>query len=178
MIALCCSPADFNPRSLTGATGRGNGFSKSFTISIHAPSRERHNLPLCCCLPLQFQSTLPHGSDGNMFSNCYELTTLFQSTLPHGSDQKYPAEAYDTADFNPRSLTGATLKDAKAYISINNFNPRSLTGATSCRNGYKLNIMISIHAPSRERLFSITNTTKNLTISIHAPSRERPILVW
>ena len=34
---------------------------------------------------------------------------------------------------------------------------------------------ISIHAPSRERLFYSRNCNARLTISIHAPSRERPM---
>ena len=56
---------------------------------------------------IEFQSTLPHGSDlfGFLFrSDC----SLFQSTLPHGSDVNQCFAAINDLNFNPRSLTGAT----------------------------------------------------------------------
>ena len=75
------------------------------------------------------------------------------------------------------------------------FNPRSLTGATKHVNKINNLLDISIHAPSRERLYlqslmyieylnfnprSLTGATEEweslqdgLQISIHAPSRER-----
>ena len=62
-------------------------------ISIHAPSRERHNLPLCFCLRLQFQSTLPRGSD---------LRFLSRGTA--------------WLHFNPRSLARATFEVILLYI--------------------------------------------------------------
>ena len=56
----------------------------------------------------QFQSTLPHGSDFDLAAHC-RCEELFQSTLPYGSDAK-PVLLYSrTSDFNPRSLTGATI---------------------------------------------------------------------
>ena len=79
----------FNPRSLTGATAwYGGEGALNYSISIHAPSRERHLLSFQTpgFWSKRFQSTLPHGSDGcrrkNVFLDCY---------------------------FNPRSLTGATI---------------------------------------------------------------------
>ena len=54
---------NFNPRSLTGATFIIYEPRRNKEISIHAPSRERHDWqPLQSCQQ-QFQSTLPHGSD-------------------------------------------------------------------------------------------------------------------
>ena len=76
---------NFNPRSLTGATTTHPAFQCRYTISIHAPSRER--------LPL----------DGALFK-----LQAFQSTLPHGSDTSSAHRSCDYVYFNPRSLTGAT----------------------------------------------------------------------
>ena len=55
--------ANFNPRSLTGATTACNLVANVNAISIHAPSRERLKLMLVVVLVTLFQSTLPHGSD-------------------------------------------------------------------------------------------------------------------
>ena len=57
----------FNPRSLTGATEPFRAYALIYNISIHAPSRERlgHiNSKMHISL---FQSTLPHGSDFDMY---------------------------------------------------------------------------------------------------------------
>ena len=126
-------------------------FTQERTISIHAPSRERrcnHTLYRLSCL---FQSTLPHGSDVVPLESITTLdgisihapsrerpkspfwmrsTEQFQSTLPHGSDPTKYSCLRIASDFNPRSLTGATLRPCHAPLSSSNFNPRSLTGAT------------------------------------------------
>ena len=141
-------------------------------ISIHAPSRERPmNIFVGHLLPV-FQSTLPHGSDPERSNIIHDyhisihapsrerrssapklgVSTAFQSTLPHGSDAEIlRALKSCVRHFNPRSLTGATVKltdkQREQLISIHapsrerpiirllvmliiNFNPRSLTGAT------------------------------------------------
>ena len=254
----------FNPRSLTGATFHNNPLFTKTSISIHAPSRERHKILNASYNRLKFQSTLPHGSDPSspsarpgfryfnprsltgatiiLFCSCAKqeisihapsrerLTALikyihsikFQSTLPHGSDPSSPSARPGFRYFNPRSLTGATIilfcSCAKQEISIHapsrerltalikyihsikfqstlphgsdlmqqvnsglcwqfqstlphgsdllskterrmlacDFNPRSLTGATLFTTFYNFYRPISIHAPSRERLFIIS----------------------
>ena len=99
-----------------------------------------------------------------------------------------------SSNFNPRSLTGATLALVKQNLANAHFNPRSLTGATQMSKGSLYVERISIHAPSRERRRlrspyspqqnfnprSLTGATGkerksqvNTNISIHAPSRER-----
>ena len=101
-------------------------------ISIHAPSRER---PVCRRLaktPEPFQSTLPHGSDSEfaaegtlahisihapsrerqIFKRANSAVGKFQSTLPHGSDCLGYLVATLLSNFNPRSLTGATILGA------------------------------------------------------------------
>ena len=144
---------------------------------------------------------------------------LFQSTLPRGSDLSSILKGSKPRNFNPRSLAGATIwlatvlmfpkfqstlprgSDLSSILKGSkprNFNPRSLAGATMELNIRYLAIIISIHAPSRERLksrlillsvlafqstlprgsddFSLPLASRQNTISIHAPSRERQIV--
>ena len=143
----------------------------------------------------------------------------FQSTLPHGSDSINGLVSDSVTHFNPRSLTGATFavlnkpiysppfqstlphgSDISAVYPYppaqRYFNPRSLTGATPLAAIQISLPLISIHAPSRERLFKFPKKVKKYSyfnprsltgaticikclrrvyiISIHAPSRERP----
>ena len=78
--------ADFNPRSLTGATEASNHSMSFLPISIHAPLRERHDFLRCINYPLIFQSTLPYGSDQYLLPTSGR-PLKFQSTLPYGSDR-------------------------------------------------------------------------------------------
>ena len=77
---------NFNPRSLTGATG-GVGDAKDVgLISIHAPLRERlaqkfDTLPV---LNISIHAPL---RERLLFPLPRQIMTLFQSTLPYGSDQ-------------------------------------------------------------------------------------------
>ena len=72
-----------------------------------------------------------HAPSRERLTRCYigSLNILFQSTLPRGSDvsPSFGMEGY--CDFNPRSLVGATYRREHQFHSI----------------------VISIHAPSRER---------------------------
>ena len=62
--------------------------------------------------------------------NCLNMViVLFQSTLPRGSDSHVQWFALCAPDFNPRSLAGATATVA----------------------AWRAALLISIHAPSRER---------------------------
>ena len=76
----------------------------------------------------------------------------FQSTLPYGSDGR------------PKRFTAAAV----------NFNPRSLTGATIAHASCSAAVNISIHAPLRERQVAYNASSSSSSISIHAPLRERP----
>ena len=118
----------FNPRSLTGATVVLNAATAKNFISIHAPSRERLDAQKASQMYMIFQSTLPHGSDP-----AQHLISLYRS------------------NFNPRSLTGATID----WTTADNQD------------------VISIHAPSRERPVTVKGDDGDGRISIHAPSRER-----
>ena len=169
-----------------------------------------------------FQSTLPHGSDNKAIIS-YKVSMLFQSTLPHGSDTTSLSMGYGRyaisihapsrerqffvlvgfllmSDFNPRSLTGATLqygdttllpdyisihapsrerqaKIISSYTWLEHFNPRSLTGATLgfvTINGAKYNFNPRSLTGATPGGFK-RDCTYNI-ISIHAPSRERQLL--
>ena len=75
----------------------------------------------------------------------------FQSTLPRGSDLTSPRVRRLGCHFNPRSLAGATF-DCFPFVDF---------------------LLISIHAPSRERHCIEWDIIPDAEISIHAPSRER-----
>ena len=119
-------------------------------ISIHAPSRERHHvicvavsacnfnprslagatLPFLIFPALQtFQSTLPRGSD-RLLRSPYSPQHKFQSTLPRGSDLSISHTDKLTALFQ------STLPRGSDNI-VTMPMPKQ--------------ILISIHAPSRER---------------------------
>ena len=123
---------DFNPRSLTGATLIGvcsKGIPLNFNPrSLTGATQHRYQWAMD---DMQFQSTLPHGSDGQ-------------------GDRVIILHKY----FNPRSLTGATDSCYFTWYNIYNFNPRSLTGATAVTPFGIVYTSISIHAPSRERRYS------------------------
>ena len=125
-------PTNFNPRSLAGATYATNRVTQDSGISIHAPLRERRT-----------------AAGVNL------VVSLFQSTLPCGSDAPFLYLNSGYADFNPRSLAGATGKTKVLIVSITHFNPRSLAGATGLYLRSKRHEKISIHAPLRERPYSV-----------------------
>ena len=140
--------SDFNPRSLTGAT----------TVDAELSSTST------------FQSTLPHGSDIIEIHNVLQIIISIHAPSRERLYSRYLV--YRDADFNPRSLTGATklLKDILA--SLKYFNPRSLTGATG------MTMVISRLTPFQSTLPHGSDKDKRLkdnihVISIHAPSRER-----
>ena len=121
---------DFNPRSLAGATlvrmacivlaplfqstlPRGSDPALASPpscceISIHAPSRERHDAEKAeaarklISIQAPSRERPPSWHSGVFFC-------VFQSTLPRGSDPSSCTVSQVDANFNPRSLAGATL---------------------------------------------------------------------
>ena len=100
------SMADFNPRSLTGATPEP---CKGQTLR-------------------GFQSTLPHGSDIRRLIELL-LFRRFQSTLPRGSDNKIILLA-DNGVISIHAPSRERRLYSLACFARNYFNPRSLAGAT------------------------------------------------
>ena len=109
------------------------------SISIHAPSRERR-----------------------VSAGDYKALPIFQSTLPHGSDNNLLPSNYPSSNFNPRSLTGATIVCWLLRLISSDFNPRSLTGATKYGDACYEVMYISIHAPSRERPTNTAASTQRI----------------
>ena len=99
-------------------------------ISIHAPSRERLDDIKPYIDTVEFQSTLPRGSDHS---------TRFRPSLAgisiHAPSRERPIRFLTTcwmlSNFNPRSLAGATSTRLRRKNLRHYFNPRSLAGATS-----------------------------------------------
>ena len=140
---------NFNPRSLTGATNTDDDKVFGYQISIHAPSRERRQQILA---GIRARGISIHAPSRERPMAAMVKVTDF--------------------NFNPRSLTGATV-EAMALASLlpfqstlphgsdhmprkrtsvaMYFNPRSLTGATLHKRYLNYHTFISIHAPSRER---------------------------
>ena len=84
-----------------------------FTISIHAPLRERLGMGRTTLYSKLFQSTLPCGSD-LVLMNDFKAIQKFQSTLPCGSDPDCRPIRTEAENFNPRSLAGATYASLSA----------------------------------------------------------------
>ena len=122
----------------------------SATISIHAPSRERQKETPATA---DYANISIHAPSRERQKACirFKSSAPFQSTLPRGSDFFSYITSNIGADFNPRSLAGATLlvilllmsmlfqstlprgSDRETWSRANpgvNFNPRSLAGAT------------------------------------------------
>ena len=78
-------PTDFNPRSLAGATGYNLFRSPLLEFQSTLPRGSDLTSVLKMGLNMKFQSTLPRGSD-LILPLGLERVPLFQSTLPRGSD--------------------------------------------------------------------------------------------
>ena len=143
--------ADFNPRSLAGATRGAGSYQLDTPISIHAPSRERRvvqneprvvqNISIHAPSRERQESGNNHPESSKNFNprslagattmmRAVCLVLIFQSTLPRGSDCVCLAIDSAVCYFNPRSLAGATCVNVAVSFVAKNFNPRSLAGAT------------------------------------------------
>ena len=122
----------------------------------------------------KFQSTLPRGSDHQSGEKCRAHFFYFNPRSLAGATAYRLSQGKGTGDFNPRSLAGATGHTVTVNNNGSDFNPRSLAGATSeynhrLFNGNDFNPRSLAGATaSTRRSFSA------VLISIHAPSRERP----
>ena len=105
---------------------------------------------------------------------CSKSSALWQNFNPRsheGSDRKCLAENVSIANFNPRSHEGSDSKEVKTLNVKYNFNPRSHEGSDSQSCSGRLDILISIHAPTKGATESGEYDTGNMTISIHAPTK-------
>ena len=169
---MCLKYANFNPRSLTGAT-YCNCHSLPLLLDFNPRSLTGATLTATELLSIvEFQSTLPHGSDFRVTLGRPEpedisihapsrerplmfLPTFgqkkFQSTLPHGSDKRVYGVITNTGEISIHAPSRERLAMSCTAPPRMYFNPRSLTGATIPRRFIPSQFIISIHAPSRER---------------------------
>ena len=120
--------ANFNPRSLTGATETLTDFCK---FSSHFNPRSLTG------------ATLWIISNGGVI--------LFQSTLPYGSDGQFLFLQFLLFVISIHAPLRERHRAAKEKVEAAHFNPRSLTGATMLCVWLREACDISIHAPLRER---------------------------
>ena len=126
-------------------------------ISIHAPSRERHNINITIIFFGLFQSTLPRGSDSatSITINQFRISihapsrerqqileaqacfTIISIHAPSRERRNLQGASVYHADFNPRSLAGATVIISNYCKLPIDFNPRSLAGATLAGWSYR-----------------------------------------
>ena len=124
---------DFNPRSLAGATSLlwlRQAYASNFNPRSLAGATPE---PPARIPKLEFQSTLPRGSDKSK-RVCKLLALLFQSTLPRGSDIKHFLCLLTTII----SIHAPSRERHDNIIRAGTYGK------------------ISIHAPSRERLQEMT----------------------
>ena len=103
----------------------------------------------------------------------YRFSWIFQSTLPRGSDLYLAIVVKNYLYFNPRSLAGATDIIHLHQLQTIRFQSTLPRGSDDMYWPTFAFLGISIHAPSRERLFARFLACLYNSISIHAPSRER-----
>ena len=141
---------NFNPRSLAGATGWAVIRPSCTRISIHAPSRERHACRAIFISPLQFQSTLPRGSDRYKTSSWKrqiisihapsrerlggvpKSKIMFLISI-HAPSRERPIRHLSYNQREDISIHAPSRERPQSLLihhSNHHFNPRSLAGAT------------------------------------------------
>ena len=100
-----------------------------------------------------FQSPLPHGSD-RQARLLWTISKKFQSPLPHGSDGRIGHSFLVIDYFNPRSLTGATAAKPASAFRVQFQSPLPHGSDLDQLSRDCLQYVISIPAPSRERLYA------------------------
>ena len=161
----------FNPRSLAGATLSASTSPASYPFQSTLPCGSDLRANRSRNAAARFQSTLPCGSDpiartvtaGNINFNPRSLAGatgwafgsedifLISIHAPLRERRCLIVFAGYQRDFNPRSLAGATFALLYRQGLRHDFNPRSLAGATVYDRVIILDVIISIHAPLRER---------------------------
>ena len=122
-------------------------------------------------MTVEFQSTLPGGSDGiHDIGQAFQDT--FQSTLPGGSDKD--GSLLDDEALISIHAPRRERRDARSRGDVlSSFQSTLPGGSDSNRGRSRLDAVISIHAPRRERQDFLNDNEENMRISIHAPRRER-----
>ena len=142
---LLKSGHDFNPRSLAGATLADNLGKGTTRISIHAPLRERRYTANWVT------------QDGGISIHAPLRERPTQDSLDFAG----------STNFNPRSLAGATGLPVQQAYMVEKFQSTLPCGSDSPNHRhYACLLIISIHAPLRERL--VTNTVASSVLSFQS----------
>ena len=133
MCRTCAGPLFyFNPRSSEGAT-----YCKGFV------SNALHNFN-------------PRSSEGATSRSRQQRRRCKMSIHAPAKERLYGSGSDSIqTDFNPRSSEGATGANRCIKRGANNFNPRSSEGATQQAVPLNPCLVISIHAPAKERPLSV-----------------------
>ena len=174
---------------------RYHAFTKSFSISIHAPSRERRTTTSINFIITLFQSTLPRGSDADQFY----FTDLKVQISIHAPSRERQTELKNILGITAISIhapsrerpEGSRFTNTQHGISIHapsrerlfcalvgfllmfDFNPRSLAGATLAKQEFLAFYQVFQSTLPRGSDCCAQIVFDNNEISIHAPSRER-----
>ena len=120
----------FNPRSLAGATVGANDLMVMCKFQSTLPRGSDHGEEYFKDHLKRFQSTLPRGSD-SLTRSLTAAGFQFQSTLPRGSDASPGGGCFFLQSFQSTLPRGSDEDDIPSGV---------------------VRDLISIHAPSRERL--------------------------
>ena len=167
--------------------------SLAFRISIHAPTRVRHNLP-ATNLTLQNFNPRTHKGCDRAGRICYRRCKRFQSTHPQGVRRGLGATSACSHHFNPRTHKGCDQirfphqtpwpafqsthpqgvrrLGSGLGLVLDYFNPRTHKGCDAwALGGETFRPSISIHAPTRGATVHHIQHVDEYPISIHAPTR-------
>ena len=141
------APSRERPPGLTLSNAPG-------VISIHAPSRERPVQVMTAPVPrtgyFNPRSLAGATAASNSQSTCVSMISIHAPSRERQTDNN---KGDKHGHFNPRSLAGATNSVFLVMLIALHFNPRSLAGATDMTDKGDFYLVISIHAPSRERQY-------------------------
>ena len=147
----------------------GEEYKTHENISIHAPLRER---PLKKgadpnFVKISIHAPLRERRYGMVYTS---KTRSFQSTLPYGSDSDIKVTCTGFHDFNPRSLTGATFSQTPQGSPLSEFQSTLPYGSDDMDLiDVAYDIVISIHAPLRERLTGFAQRFSVITFQSTLP---------
>ena len=147
----------FNPRTLAGAT-----LKTDYNIIYN----------------FQFQSTHPCGCDSACSSPAVSTGRISIHAPLRVRPHKKRKEKKPGANFNPRTLAGATLwavRDAWADVEFQSTHPCGCDLQTALFSWAEIGI--SIHAPLRVRHGVKNMRRTRIVISIHAPLRVRRLIL-
>ena len=120
-----------------------------YTVSIHAPVRERHGASVRIIAGSVVSIHAP-VRERRHFQSTEKTTSGFNSRSREGATNLSVSHT-TLICFNSRSREGATRRTTRLLCARRRFNSRSREGATIAGRLNNLVSRVSIHAPVRER---------------------------